>query len=338
MGYSVYMGALRLPVTPGKMAMAIKNRNKTTVLINDGEINTLKRAGLTDISFTALLPQTAYPFAHYQDEYAGAEVYLEYFEKLKAEGKPFRFIVSRVSPAGRLLFDTNMLVSLEDYRISEDAREGFDLLVDISLKQYREHGTREIFLDVLKEERPADNEAPGAGTGKVGVVTLRDRNSHLNVRKRPSSSSKILGKLKQGATVTILGKTGSWYIIPYASGDDGKAYVYSSYIRTEAAGTGPGSATGKKPPKKQGSGASKPAYNNGSLNMAQVRALQKYLGVSADGKYGSATAAAAKKRWGSAASSPSRAWSCYQGEKRSAHASRTKPTGRPAHTMIMMQR
>lgn len=39
------------------------------------------------------------------------------------------------------LFANNIKVSLEDYKIKEDAKNGFDLLIDIRLKQYRDYGT-----------------------------------------------------------------------------------------------------------------------------------------------------------------------------------------------------
>lgn len=61
--------------------------------------------------------------------------------------KVFSFAVIRARPDGIPLFDTNMRVSLEEYQIVEDAQEyGFDVGVDIKLKQWREYGTKEIEL------------------------------------------------------------------------------------------------------------------------------------------------------------------------------------------------
>lgn len=53
----------------------------------------------------------------------------------------------------------------------------------------------------------------------------------LLVRKSPSRSGKILGSLKNGATVSITGETGDWYQIHYGSG---KAYVSKTYISRQA--------------------------------------------------------------------------------------------------------
>ena len=80
MAYDFYLDAMLLPVTPSKLTISIDNKNKTMVLINDGEINILKKPGLTDISFTALLPQTKYPFAVYKNGFQKADVFLDKLE------------------------------------------------------------------------------------------------------------------------------------------------------------------------------------------------------------------------------------------------------------------
>jgi LysM repeat protein len=142
-----------LPVAPSKLSISIDNKNKTMVLINEGEINVLKKAGLTDISFTALLPQTKYPFAVYKNGFQKADAFLDKLEQLKTSQKPFQFIVSRTYPNGKLLFDTNIKVSLEDYKIIEDSKNGFDVNVEIKLKQYRDYGTKTVNV-TIKQDKP----------------------------------------------------------------------------------------------------------------------------------------------------------------------------------------
>ena len=106
--------------------MKINNSNKTIKLINDGEINILKTPGLTDIDFECEIPQQQYPYAVYKNKFQKASYFLNYFEKLKKNKKPFQFIVCRRFPNGKKLFYTNLKVSLEEYRITEDAGNGFD--------------------------------------------------------------------------------------------------------------------------------------------------------------------------------------------------------------------
>ncbi len=142
MAYHFYMGKMLCPVAPSKLQLKIGNKNKTMTLINEGEVNILKQAGLTEISFDLLLPNVKYPFATYKSGFESASYFLGEIEKLKTDKKPFQFIVTRLFPNGKMLFDTNMKVSLESYEIKEDAGQGFDVVVSVKLKQYRDFGTK----------------------------------------------------------------------------------------------------------------------------------------------------------------------------------------------------
>lgn len=157
MAYSLYLDGLLYPIPPSKIKVKIKNQNKTLNLINDGEINFLKMAGLTEIQFDLLLPQTKYPFAVYSGGFKGADYFLTALEKLKTGKKKFQFILSRTNPKGKLLFDTNLKVSLEDYEITDDAQNGFDITVTVKLKQYRDFGTKTVVI-----EQPKPTQKPQA--------------------------------------------------------------------------------------------------------------------------------------------------------------------------------
>lgn len=143
MAYYFYLGKTLLPVAPQKLQLKIKGANKTYTLINDGEINVLKTPGLTDIEFDALLPNVKYPFAVYKNGFTRAKSFLEVLKNYKQDKETFQFIVTRTLPNGKMLFDTNMKVSLESYTIKEDAKNyGMDVMVTIKLKQYRDYATK----------------------------------------------------------------------------------------------------------------------------------------------------------------------------------------------------
>jgi len=183
MGYDFYFDRVLFPIPPGRLQTRINGQNKTVSLINDGEINILKKAGLTDVSFALQLPNISYPFSRYEDGFKSASYYLDVIENLKTRTDkngaflPFQFIVSRVMPNGKILYDTNIKVSLEDYRIRDDADNGFDVLVEVNLKQYRDYGTKIIRVDpptieqsaaqaVVEPERAAER-APAQATHTV---------------------------------------------------------------------------------------------------------------------------------------------------------------------------
>lgn len=145
--YTVFLDGVALPIAPSKIETKITNKNKTINLINDGEVNILKAPGLTEISFQVMLPQALYPFAIYPDGFKKADYYLNILERLKTSKEPFQFICSRVSQKGLLLFDTDIKVSLEDYKVVEDAKNGIDLMVSIKLKQYRSYGVSVLVVE-----------------------------------------------------------------------------------------------------------------------------------------------------------------------------------------------
>lgn len=152
-GYEFFLDKCMLPITPSKLEIKINNANKTLTLINEGEINVLKNAGLTDIEFSCGIPQVQYPFAVYKDGFRKADYFLNYFESLKISQKPFQFIVCRSFPNNQKLFGTNIKVTLEDYKLTEDARDGFDITVKIKLKQWRDYGAKTVNI-VLEEFGP----------------------------------------------------------------------------------------------------------------------------------------------------------------------------------------
>lgn len=154
-GYDVYLRNCLLPVTPDKIQIKINNNNKTANLINEGEINILKKAGLTDVEFECEIPQVKHPYAVYKSGFKNAGYFLEIFEELKTSQEPFQFIVCRKLPSGKKLLNTNIKVSLEDYRITEDAKNGFDFVVKFNLKQYKEYGTKMVNVTLAAEKPKA---------------------------------------------------------------------------------------------------------------------------------------------------------------------------------------
>lgn len=172
--YKFYLDGVELPVTPAAIKTKINGQNETVTLINEGEINILKSAGLTDYSFKCLLPRHYYPFVN--KSAWTADTYLEHFEKLKTSEEPFRFVVMRISQGGKKYDETNKEVSLEDYDIEEDAKNGEDVEVSIKLKEYKHYGTQTVKIKelptvgkpatVVKEEpqrAPSKNTKPYIG-------------------------------------------------------------------------------------------------------------------------------------------------------------------------------
>nr|WP_308742107.1 LysM peptidoglycan-binding domain-containing protein [uncultured Anaerocolumna sp.] len=136
----------------------------------------MKKAKLSDINFDVLIPQVKYPFATYKDGFKEASYYLDSLEKFKTSQKPFNFKVVRTLPNGKMLFGTEMNVTLEDYKITEDAKNGFDIMVSVSLKQYRDYGTKKgtIINNKLTIENPREtNNSPAPKSTAKSYTTVK---------------------------------------------------------------------------------------------------------------------------------------------------------------------
>ena len=99
MSYHSYLGGVEFPI-PSKLTVKVKNKNKTLVLLNEGEINFLRTPGLTEITVPFVLPMLTGS--------STPDYYLGVLENLKLSKEKTQFILARSSPDGRKLFDTNM--------------------------------------------------------------------------------------------------------------------------------------------------------------------------------------------------------------------------------------
>lgn len=184
--YSFFIDGMELPIAPQKLTVKIKGNNKTLTLINEGDINFLRVPGLTEITFDAVLPMLGqYSFAN---GYRRPDSYLNKLESLMTDKEPFRFLVSRVSPSGRLLYDTNMKVSLENYTVTEDATKGPDVTVSITLKQYISYSTKTVTVVKPKpEKKPVVQQKKKRETSsapKVKTYTVKSGDCLWNIAKK----------------------------------------------------------------------------------------------------------------------------------------------------------
>lgn len=171
MNYACYLAGVQMP-TPAKLTVKIKNKNKTLILLNEGEINFLRTPGLTEIVVPFVFPMLTGRSPDY---------YLGTLERLKTSKEPTQFILVRCSPDGRTLYDTNMRVSVEDYNIVEDATKGLDVAVDVNLKQWRPYGTKTATVEQPAESGQAatvtvekERDASTAPTAKTYTVKAGD--------------------------------------------------------------------------------------------------------------------------------------------------------------------
>jgi LysM repeat protein len=114
----------------------------------------------------------------YSREVLPFKEYFDKFKELKEGRKSFRFIVVRATSSGIPTWDTDLLVALEDFQMSESADEGDDVLIDFKLKQYKEYGIKILpessdSTTTSTSEQPRPTEGKGE-TSSVYVVQSGD--------------------------------------------------------------------------------------------------------------------------------------------------------------------
>lgn len=200
MAYSFFLvndnKKVQLPVAPSDLTININGRNETIDLMNEGEVNLLKSPGLTEISFTALIPQVVkYPFAV---NYEPVDTYSNFLNEMIENKKPFRFIVVRTAGT-KLLFDTNLKVACEKYALKESADNGFDVELEISLKQYKEYGVKTITIVTTQTTKKTT-------TKKTSTSKKTTTTSSTNDKRDTKSNSGKTYKVKKGDTLWAIAK------------------------------------------------------------------------------------------------------------------------------------
>jgi LysM repeat protein len=154
MAYEVYIDDMLLPIPPQKIPIKYPGQNETATLINGEEINITRPPGLAEISIDVVLPQMDYPCAMWDGSVEDAEEFISRLQDLKESGDAFEFIIIRDS------FDTNMDVTLEDYKVSDDVKEGLDLVVSVTMKEARHYGTKIMNFTIIEDQATPTAETP----------------------------------------------------------------------------------------------------------------------------------------------------------------------------------
>lgn len=168
--YQVVLGYIPLPVTPSSITTTINGQNETVDLIDGSQINIIKSPALKEISFDFMIPHQSYPFASLAGSAVnavgdalgsiggslvsagGATAILLELERMMKAKKPFYLIVVRLGQGLNMIHanpsDCFVKVTLENYTVTEDAdSHGLDIMVSVTLKEYKDYGTAKINED-----------------------------------------------------------------------------------------------------------------------------------------------------------------------------------------------
>lgn len=116
--------------------------------------------------------------------------------------KPIKFIATDCG--------INTFCTIEGFEYHEQGGDPDTLYYSIELKEYREVIVRQLDTSAVVEN-PVEN--GGSDGGRPGVV--KTNGSRLMLRASNSTSSAILKRMPNGASLTVLATKGSWYKVSY---------------------------------------------------------------------------------------------------------------------------
>lgn len=182
------------PVTPSQVQTKVGNCNQTVQILQMGQANLLKNAGLEEVRFKALFPGRQYHFVQVEEGFREPSYFLERLKDFKKAQKPVQLIIFRRLADGSQIFCSNVEMGLEEYTIVEQGGEQGDFWVEISLKEYRKMQSiayRPASGGNTLEKQPAQRSAKE--TAKTYVVKKGD--NLWNIAKKELGDGSKFGEL-----------------------------------------------------------------------------------------------------------------------------------------------
>lgn len=242
---------LRIPLLPDRLNIKTGAMTTALTIIKKGEVKIPRGSSLTGYSWNGVFPSESMESASFVFDWQEPVRIIALLKGWEEKGDTLQLMITDLSINADVFIES---LTYEYYGVGDCA-----YTLNLTVK-------RELTVTTVPAP-PAPVVQSGSTTttssGQYGTVSTSGGN--LNVRKQPSTSSAILGKLKNGTKVEILGKTGNWYIIPYSSGTNGKGYVYASYIKlntstSTSSGSSGSSGSGSKSSSSSSSKSSTSSY------------------------------------------------------------------------------
>lgn len=182
------------PVTPSQVQTKVGNCNETVQILQMGQANLLKNAGLEEVRFRALFPGRQYHFVQVEEGFREPSYFLERLKDFKSAKKPVQLIIFRRLADGSQIFCSNVEMGLEEYTIVEQGGEQGDFWVEIALKEYRKMQSiayRPVSGGNILEKQPAQR--PAKEAAKTYVVKKGD--NLWNIAKKELGDGRKFGEL-----------------------------------------------------------------------------------------------------------------------------------------------
>lgn len=251
---------LRIPLLPDRLSIKTGALCVAVSIIKTGEIKIPRGSSLTGYSWNGVFPSEAMENASFVFDWQEPARIVAQIKEWEEKGSILRLMITELS--------INADVFIESF--TGDYYGMGDFSYTINLTTRRELTVTTVPAPPVPVVPPT--ETPPATTESKQYGTVKTNGSRLNIRKKASTSSSVIGKLQNGQKVEILGKTGNWYIVPCSKGTNGKGYAYASYIKlisSSSSGNNSSSSGGSNSSSKKTSSGSSGSSSSGSYTVKQ---------------------------------------------------------------------
>ncbi|WP_461612313.1 LysM peptidoglycan-binding domain-containing protein [Clostridium sp. Marseille-QA1073] len=144
--YKMYLGindgeeGFILPVLPEKIEINEDGDNETFNVINLGEINTINKPKLSEISFESYFPLNRGPYVS-SEELFSPSFYINKIRAWRDKRQKIRFIFTGGSP-----LELNDLFIIESFKLSEKGGEVGDIYYSIEFKRYKPYAAKKVVI------------------------------------------------------------------------------------------------------------------------------------------------------------------------------------------------
>lgn len=195
--YIVMLGNVIFPVAPGEISLYYPSTGQTARLINGTEINLTKPAGLCVYKMRVLIPRFNYPFCGREPQ--SQDYYLRTIHSMYKNREQLSLIIWRTNADGSMNMGegdvvvsgdgivTGKSVTLDSYRVIEDANEGFDIWLELEMREYVGYGTRRYLGNA--ENKQTATEHSQSNEKKPLTYTVKKGDCLSNICKLQLGSS-----------------------------------------------------------------------------------------------------------------------------------------------------
>ena len=145
MGYKMYLGinngeeGFIIPVLPEKIEISENSNNKIYNLINLGDINTINKPKLMEISFESYFPKHKGPYLS-SEQLFEPSFYISKIREWREKKQKIRFIFV----GGPL--EVNDLFTIENFKLNENGGEVGDIYYNLELKRYQKYVAKKVII------------------------------------------------------------------------------------------------------------------------------------------------------------------------------------------------